>query len=120
MPISSWDEINEISLVVPGPQPDPDPLTRFGTTPVGQTMRIAALMADIGHPFPALTSAPGASRVRAHARGRDHNVDGVDYEPVEEYLEITWPAPPGPGVVHKGTDWFGADMRGSGGGAATR
>jgi len=65
-------------------------------------------MADVADPFaPVELSRLGAYRVRAHARGRDHKVDGVDLEPVEEYFLIAWPAPPGPAVIHKQSDRFG-------------
>ncbi|MFB7500418.1 hypothetical protein ACFC09_38065 [Streptomyces sp. NPDC056161] len=37
---------------------------------------------------------PAWYRMRVHARGRALNVDGVSMEPVEDYLIITWPAPP--------------------------
>ncbi|MGH3449573.1 MAG: hypothetical protein ACRDQW_02380, partial [Haloechinothrix sp.] len=54
----------------------------------------------------------GYYRLRAHARGRDIATDGVASEPVEDYLFVVWPAPPGPETVHKQTDAWGADVRG--------
>lgn len=35
----------------------------------------------------------GTYRLRVHARGRDTDVDGAVFEPVEDYLILGWPAP---------------------------
>lgn len=37
------------------------------------------------------TQGPGWYRLRIHASGRGHNYDGVDDEPVEQYLITAWP-----------------------------
>lgn len=77
-------------------------------------MRITALMADIADPLPLLDSTgPGPYGVRVHARGRDHNTDGVDFDPFEEYLVVAWPAPEGPPAAHKRSDHFGSELRSS-------
>jgi hypothetical protein len=54
---------------------------------------------------------PGHYRIRVHARGRDANIDGVAFEPTEDYRIILWPAPPGPAAQHKLTDRYGATVR---------
>jgi hypothetical protein len=93
--VAGWDEVVEVSLAAPAGH-----------------VRPAALMADVPHPFPELTAAgPGDYRIRVHARGRDENSDGVDFEPVEEYLVMAWPAPPAPERIHRQSDAFGAGMR---------
>jgi hypothetical protein len=56
-------------------------------------------------------SGAGPYRVRVHARGRDTNVDGTAFEPVEDYLVMVWPAPAMPETVHKQTDGYGASVR---------
>lgn len=111
--IEPWDEIVEISLVVDDPrstQPD-DPLSRFQSGSPGHAMRIGALMADAPALPPLNPAGPGPYRIRVHARGRDHNIDGVDFEPIEEYLVVAWPGPIGPETAHKQTDRYGAGFR---------
>lgn len=91
-----WDEVVEVSV----------------ETPTGE-LRLTALMRDIDPDPPALTPRPGWYRVRVHARGRDINIDGVAFEPSEEYLIQLWPAAESPESIHKQTDEFGALVRGS-------
>ncbi len=54
---------------------------------------------------------PGPYRLRVHARERDHNVDGVDEEPVERYHLVIWPGERAPEVVYQQTDRYGAALR---------
>jgi hypothetical protein len=50
----------------------------------------------------------GPVRVRVLGRGRAANYDGVDWEPLEEYLLQVWPAEYGPLVTLKATtDYWG-------------
>lgn len=74
-------------------------------------MKIGALMANYPD-LPALNPAgAGPYRVCVHARNRDHNIDGVDHQPNEQYLVRTWPGPTGPETVHKQTDEYGFSVR---------
>lgn len=106
-----WEEIVEISLPPPVEEDvSDDALARF-RTPRPLELRVAALMDDAPD-LPVLNAAgPGWYRVRVSARGRDHNIDGVDFEPVEEYLIQAWPGAAAPETVHKQTDAYGAGLR---------
>lgn len=74
-------------------------------------MRVASLMDDPPD-LPVLTpSGPGPYRIRIHAKGRDIAPDAVAEVPLEDYLLIIWPEAPGPEVVHKQTDQYGASLR---------
>lgn len=117
--VDSWEEIVEISLVAGDVRstrkPEEEALSRFQPDSAIHPMRIGALMADPPS-LPALNpSGPGTYRIRVHARGRDHNIDGVDFEPTEEYLVMTWPNPPFAETVHKQTDRYGSGLRRSAG-----
>jgi hypothetical protein len=91
---NAWDEVVDVTLEA--------------TT---GRVRVAAPMADAPD-LPVLTPfGPGPYRVRVHARGRDIAPDGVAFEPVEDYLVITWPDRPQPEVVHRRTDQYGAELR---------
>ncbi|WP_406358548.1 hypothetical protein [Streptomyces sp. NBC_00658] len=91
---NAWDEVVDVTLEA--------------TT---GRVRVASLMADAPE-LPVLTPfGPGPYRVRVHARGRDIAPDGVAFEPVEDYLVITWPDRPQPDVVHKRTDRHGEQLR---------
>ncbi|WP_214517038.1 hypothetical protein [Streptomyces hygroscopicus] len=90
----AWDEIMDHSV---------DSLTG--------TLHVASVMAD-APPLPPLTPhGPGPYRIRVHARGRDLAPDGTAEEPSEDYLLVTWPAPPSPDIIHKQTDQRGSQLR---------
>lgn len=92
--LAGWEEVVEVSVRALG------------------RLDVAAMAADVDDPFPVLNpEGAGDHRLRVHARGRDHNIDGVDFEPVEEYLLVMWPGPPAPEVAHKQTDAYGAQSR---------
>ncbi|GAB2606485.1 hypothetical protein GCM10027168_44190 [Streptomyces capparidis] len=63
--------------------------------------------------LPSLTPfGPGTYRLRVHARSRDLAPDAVAFEPIEEFLLITWPETHlRPDRVHKQTDHYGAQRR---------
>jgi hypothetical protein len=59
---------------------------------------------------------PGSYRLRVHARGRDQAAAlpvGPE-EPLEEFLLVSWPAPPSPEHAFKHTDQFGQLIRSAG------
>lgn len=92
---AGWDEVVEVSMeaptghvVVQGPMSDPP-----------------------GHLPTLAATGPGHYRLLVHARGRDTAPDLAVFEPVEDYLVIAWPAPPGPEVVHRQVDRYGAELR---------
>jgi hypothetical protein len=90
-----WDEIIDISL----------------RAPTGQLV-VQGPMSDPPQHFPNLAvTGPDAYRIRIHARGRDSAVDLAVFEPVEDYLIITWPAPTATEIVHKHTDRYGSELR---------
>lgn len=89
-----WEAIVEVSLQAPAGQ-----------------LRVATLIVQLAEPFPVLTPAgAGDYRVRVHARGRDTDIDGTAFEPVEDYLVQVWPAPPGPQHVYKLADRYGTEL----------
>lgn len=92
--LAAWDEVVEVSL----------------PAATGQ-LRLLALMDDIDPPPPALTGQPGNYRVRVHARGRDTDIDGGAFEPVEDYLIQVWPAPIETESQLKQTDQYGQQLR---------
>lgn len=54
---------------------------------------------------------PGTYRLRVHARGRDRLVDGVAFEPVEDYLVLAWPAPyEPPATVRAGSAYARSEL----------
>lgn len=57
------------------------------------------------------TAGPGWYRVRVHARGRDTAPDSVRDEPVEDYLLVSWPAPPETPLILRATDRDGRGRR---------
>jgi hypothetical protein len=92
-----WDDVAEVSI----------------HTSTGQ-LRIGCLGKDPVEPFPLLTPGEaGDYRIRVHTRGRDTDIDGVAFEPVEDYLIQVWPAPPAAERVYKQTDHYGAQLRAS-------
>jgi hypothetical protein len=92
---TGWDDVVEVSLEA-----------------IGGRVLVVGPFADTGDVLPVLTPAgPGHYRVRVHVRGRDTAVDGVAFEPFEEYLIIVWPDRPAPDTVHKQTDGYGASVR---------
>jgi hypothetical protein len=81
--VDGWEDVVEVScraveddVVAAGPYDDAPDL-RFAVNPPGA----------------------GWFRLRVHARGRDLDYDLVATEPHEEYLLVTWPAPPEPPAV---------------------
>ena len=100
----SWEEITEVSVNTPEPRllsPKEVGLLR-GRPPEPLALRIVALMSDLEDPFPELNPPGGGPcRLRVHARGRDANYDGVDFEPREEYLLVVWPAEIAADMIHK-------------------
>lgn len=91
----AWDEIVEVSF----------------DASIGR-MAVSALGDDVTDPFPILTHVgAGSYRARVHARGRDTDIDGTVFEPVEDYLIQIWPAPPAPQRIYKQTDRYGAELR---------
>jgi len=106
----SWEEITDVSLdepraSQPSRQQDAELMRvarESGTYhPEPSRFRVVALMADISDPLPVLNPYGGPVRLRVHASGRGANYDGVDYEPREQYLLMTWPAPMAEEVIHK-------------------
>jgi len=90
-----WDEIAEVSV----------------SAPVGR-LSVTSLLIEGMDIFPVLTAAgPGAYRIRVHARGRDTDIDGVAFEPFEDYLIQVWPATFEPQTTYKQTDRYGAQLR---------
>lgn len=91
----SWDSVVEIGL---------HPL---------HDVRVSSVMGEVPDTYPVLV--PGGDRprrLRAHARGRDANIDGVDSEAREEYLIQVWPeGTPRDTVIHKAEDARGAQLR---------
>ena len=87
-----WDEVAEVSM---------EALTSR------LVLRGPASASALTIPLPG----PGHYRARVHARGRDANIDGVAFEPTEDYRIILWPAPPGPGGQYKLSDRYGATVR---------
>ncbi|MFK0136596.1 hypothetical protein [Streptomyces murinus] len=93
----AWDEIVEVSLLLPGASP-----------------RVTTDMEDEAPLLPAFTAAgPGPFRVRVHARGRDAGQEEliVEDDPVEEHLIQVWPAPAAPTQVIKTSDAYGMSFR---------
>jgi hypothetical protein len=61
--------------------------------------------------LPLLSAAgPGWYRLRVHARGRQTNPDGVQNQPVEDYLLSIWPAPPSPTTIRHSSDRIEASL----------
>jgi len=92
-PDDSWEESTEVSVqVVPSDQ-------RHGPVPVEARrgeMTVASMMDSGPFDLPVLNpGGPGPYRLRVSANHRDHNWDGTDEEPVEQYLIQMWPAPTG-------------------------
>lgn len=84
--LDGWEEVVEVSL------------------PATATLLVGSLM-NFGPEFPPLNpQGPGDYRIRLHVNHRGHNWDGVDFEPVEEYLIQAWPSPPAPNVIYKMID----------------
>lgn len=53
----------------------------------------------------------GTYRLRVHARGRDLYYDRLRTEPSEDYLIVSWPAPPAPEMIIRATDRCGQQLR---------
>jgi hypothetical protein len=54
---------------------------------------------------------PGDYRLRAHTRGRDTQLDGVQEDPSEEYLLVIWPADTQATIIIRATDRCGYGLR---------
>lgn len=91
----AWDDIAEITLSPP------------------DDIWLQVLMDDVPAAYPVLIPGGGGPhRVRAHARGRDTDIDGVADEPFEQYLVQIWPEQaPRADVIHKATDEYGRELR---------
>jgi hypothetical protein len=83
--VADWDEVCEVSMEAPGGR-----LAVLG--PMAPNEGELGWLSAVG---------PGCYRVRVHARGRGALVDGVAYEPIEDYLFLSWPHPPAPERTHK-------------------
>jgi hypothetical protein len=76
------------------------------------SLRIRGLYDDPPEQLPLLsTHGPGWYRIRAHARGRDINRDGLDDASREEYLILCWPASPATPHIIRATDTAGLGLR---------
>jgi hypothetical protein len=92
--IEEWDDVVEVLYDAPA---------RCG---------ISVLMDDVPPDLPVLNpSGPGLHRVRVHARGRDTDVDGTVFEPVENYLIQMWPSDNADEAILKATDAYGRSLR---------
>ncbi|MER6678943.1 hypothetical protein [Streptomyces sp. NPDC000983] len=78
-PADDWEEVVEASVHAPTGRLQVESLE------LGPPADDSAILCPAG---------PGWYRVRVHARDRALHFDQVSMEPVEDYLIITWPAPP--------------------------
>ncbi len=88
--LDNWEEVAEISVEA---EPVPQDLSPVPFEDRRAEMNITSLLSDQPD-LPVLNpGGPGPYRVRVSANRRGHNWDGVDEEPVEEYLIQVWPEP---------------------------
>jgi hypothetical protein len=96
-PADDWDEIVEASVHAP-----------TGKLAV-ESLELGPLADDSAILSPA---GPARYRVRVHARGRALHFDQVSMEePVEDYLIMTWPAPPAETTVMRTSDAIERSLR---------
>ncbi len=97
-----WEEIVEVSMVIPGN---------------GLAVYAPGDLPEAGVGLPAGEDETRAWRLRVHARGRDAGRDAefidadAGEEMVEEHAIQLWPAPPAPELRHRLTDQVGAEIR---------
>ncbi|MEV8440790.1 hypothetical protein AB0425_25725 [Actinosynnema sp. NPDC051121] len=92
---SSWEEIVDVSV----------------TAPHGE-LRVDSYEDGPAQTLPLLSShGPGTYRLRVHARGRDLYYDRLRNEPSEDYLIVSWPAPPAAETIIRATDRCGLALR---------
>ncbi|MFF4276910.1 hypothetical protein [Streptomyces sp. NPDC001536] len=95
-PADDWEEIVEASVHAPAGKLAVDsPLS-------GPLADDSAILSPAG---------PAWYRVRVHARGRALHPDQVSMEPVEDYLIITWPAPPAETTIMRASDAIERSLR---------
>lgn len=96
-PEDDWEEIVEVSVHAPAGKLAVD-------SPLSGTLADdSAILSPAG---------PAWYRVRVHARGRALHPDRVSMEePVEDYLIITWPAPPAETTILRTSDAIERSLR---------